>query len=552
MGSGRRSTAAPLAVAIVIAASATPVRAGDPVAGAIHEHIARLVSGAGLVIAGEPISSRILLPDLYRKREFRAAWAETRNVDDMLHAIRGMEADGLRPIDYHLQAIDELRRRPTDSPAVRADLDLLLSDALIRLAYHLQFGKVDPEGLDPHWNMARTIGAEPALMALQDALDGRTIPRAIDRLRPTHSHYRSLARVLATYRAIAERRGWPIIQPGPAIRDGDRDPRVAVLRDRLRVTGDFAGPTPDDSLLFDGSVAEAVRRFQYRAFLRPDGVVGAGTTAAMNVSVKQRIDQIRVDLERARWVMHDLPDRFVLVNVSSSNVYLMEGDSIAWRARCQVGQVARKTPVFRGDMTYLVFNPTWTVPRGILVRDIFPAGRRGEPILQRKKLNAIDGKGRVVSPTSVRWPAGPKDPFPYTLRQDPGPDNALGRVKFMFPNRHAVYLHDTPSKDLFEHTRRTFSSGCIRVERPFELAERLLGDSVRYDQRAMREVVEAGRTRNVSLPAAIPVLVLYWTVSVDRQGLARFSDDVYARDAPVLRALDEPFRFRRRAVLEGR
>jgi murein L,D-transpeptidase YcbB/YkuD len=540
-----------LLVCLASLSASTPA-SSDSVAAAIQKRIESLRAGSNVVLDGEALSSRVVLPEFYAKRQYGAAWTERRNVDDLLRAIRGIDAEGLRPTDYHLQAIERrLRSAPETaiSPESKADLDLLLSDALVRVAYHLHFGKVDPERLDPNWNFSRTIGKDEAVVWLERALSSRDVTGAIDGIKPRQSYYRNLLAALRTYRSIDAQGGWPAIPSGPALVEGDRDPRVPSIRMRLRITGDLAGPMVGDSLLVDPALSEAIRRFQYRAFLKPDGVAGPATVRAMNVRPAQRIDQIRVDLERARWVLHDVPSRFVLVNVSSGIVFLVEGDSIPWRARCQVGQVARQTPIFRSEMTYLVFNPTWTVPSGILNKDILPAARRGEPVLQRKGLKVIDRNGRVVNPSTVRWPSSAKD-FPYTLRQDPGPQNALGRVKFMFPNRHSVYLHDTPSKDLFEHSQRTFSSGCIRVEHPLELAERILADPALWNARAIEAVVQTGKTKNVTLTKPLPVLLLYWTVGIDDAGLVRFSDDVYARDAPVLRALDAPFQPRRRPVLQ--
>ena len=526
----------------VLAPGAPTSATSTSVPDAIRSRIETIASGKQVTVAGEALSARTLLAEFYRARAFQPAWTARTDIDALLAAIRGIEADGLRPADYHLDALDRaIAVERADSPDTQADVDLLLTDALIRLGYHLALGKVDAERLDPNWNLSRKIGKQAAVDWLASAMDSHDLTKAIDGLRPQRAYYQKLRRTLESYRWIGDQGGWPTIPAGETLTEGANDPRVAMLRRRLMITGDLHGAMQADSLVFDSALTAAVKRFQYRAFLTPDGSVGKATARALNFSPKQRIDQIRVDLERARWVMHDVPERFVLVNVSSFLVYYVDRDSIQWRARCQVGKVARKTPIFRSEMTYLVFNPDWTVPPGILNKDILPGLRRGEPVLQRKGLKVYDKNGRVVNPSTVKWPSSAKN-LPYTIRQEPGPKNALGQVKLMFPNEHAVYLHDTPSKDLFEHDRRTFSSGCIRVERPLELAERVLDDPARWNAAEIRTVVDAGKMRTVTLEKPIPVLLLYWTVSIDDQGLVRFSDDVYDRDAPVLRALDAPYR----------
>ena len=522
---------------------------GDAVGTAIQSRLSDLASRRIADIAGEGIVSLPVLQQVYTvSTRFAPVWDTPVLADPLVRALESSAEHGLTPGDYHLEAIRTLRARPASSPQAAADLDLLMSDAMLRLAYHLHFGKVDPERLDPDWNMARVVeGFDPAAW-FQRAIASGDAAGALAALAPARPYYWELRRVLSEYRAIAASGGWPAVPAGPALRPGMNDPRVPMIRRRLAVTGDWIGSFPSDSALYDDSLAAAVRRFQYRAHETEDGVAGASTIQAMSVPAARRVDQVRIDLERARWAMHDLADTLVVVNISSSNVYLMEQEQVTWRARCMVGQPSRKTPVFADRMRYLEFNPTWTVPRGILAKDILPAGKRGEAILERKHLKAIDGAGRVVAPSSIDWSRYTASTFPYALRQDPGPQNALGRVKFMFPNHHSVYLHDTPSRDLFAHSRRTFSSGCVRVENPLQLAERLLADSVRWNAAAIQRVVDSGRTTRVDLARPLPVLLLYWTVSVDDQGKVRFSDDVYRRDAPVLKALDEPFRPRARPL----
>jgi murein L,D-transpeptidase YcbB/YkuD len=315
---------------------------------------------------------------------------------------------------------------------------------------------------------------------------------------------------------------------------------LRAVRARLRVTGDLAAPDPQDPSPFDEDLKRAVEAFQRRHGLAADGVIGPSTLAAMNQPVASRIDQIRVNLERARWVQRDLPSDFVLVNIAGFRAYLVRGREVTWSARVQVGKTYRETPVFRDEIEYVVFNPTWTVPPGILRKDIIPQAQKDPDIVRRKGLKVLDQEGKEVDPRAVNWSAAG---FPYVLRQDPGPSNALGRVKLMFPNEHLVYLHDTPNKHLFQRPQRTASSGCIRVERPLELTELVLSGTHGWNRTRIDEVIASGQTKRVDLDRPMPVLVLYWTAEVMEDARVAFRDDVYGRDAPVLRALDRKLAF---------
>jgi murein L,D-transpeptidase YcbB/YkuD len=296
--------------------------------------------------------------------------------------------------------------------------------------------------------------------------------------------------------------------------------------------------------LFDESVEAGVQAFQTRHALEPDGLVGPNTLAALNAPVEARLDQIRVNMERIRWVYQDLPSDFVLTDIAGFHVYLVRGGEIVWDARAQVGQPFRKTPVFRDTMNHLVFNPTWTVPPTILRKDILPKVKQDPNYLRRRNISVLDRNGKLVDIDSIDWASLTPGRFPYTLRQEPGPDNALGRVKFMFPNAFMVYLHDTPSKTLFGRTQRAFSSGCIRVERPFELAELLLNDQKKWNQATIQQVLETQQTRTVMLEDPLPVLLLYWTAEMDDAGRIHFREDIYGRDERILKALDGEFVFK--------
>jgi murein L,D-transpeptidase YcbB/YkuD len=307
-----------------------------------------------------------------------------------------------------------------------------------------------------------------------------------------------------------------------------------------------AGVVPPSIETYDAELESAVKRFQERHGLTADGAVGPATRAVMNVPVEQRIDQIRVNLERARWVLHEMKGEFVLVDVAGFDVSYFRDDEPIWTSKVIVGRPYRETPIFRSLITYVVLNPTWTIPPGILVKDKLPILKRDPGYLKRNNIRVLDSKGREVNPYSVNWSQyGAGRLPPYQLRQDPGEDNALGLVKIMFPNPYLVYLHDTPSKSLFDQDQRTFSSGCIRVQKAFELAELVLNDPSRWNQETLAAAVATKKMQTVNLAKPLPVLLLYWTAQPLPSGQVMFRNDVYGRDPPTLAALNGAFRPRR-------
>jgi len=253
--------------------------------------------------------------------------------------------------------LKELRGRPQPLlPQVRADFELLLMDAFLRMATHRAYGKVNPATLDPNWNFARPLVTTDRLGELTRAMDSASPVRHLDALLPEPDFYRDLKAALARYRGIAANGGWRGVESGPALKPGTTDPRLRAVRARLRVTGDLAAPDPRDPTLFDEDLKRAVETFQRRHGLAADGVIGPTTLAAMNQPVTSRIDRIRVNLERARWVRRDLPPDFVLVNIAGFRAYLVRGREVTWSARVQVGKTYRETPVFRDEIEYVVFN----------------------------------------------------------------------------------------------------------------------------------------------------------------------------------------------------
>jgi murein L,D-transpeptidase YcbB/YkuD len=527
----------------VVGAQASPER------DEIKARIQTIRDGASLMVDGQTVSSELVLPTLYERRDYKSVWTDPQAVSQLIQVLEQVDTDGLDRDDYHVSAIEALRAdKPGNDPAAAAELDILMTDALIRLGYHLLAGKVDAEALDANWNMTSTIGDLDTILSMAKAIETARIPELVEELRPDHPIYARLRQGLAHYRLIQQEGGWPQVPPGPTLKPGMTDGRVVALRNRLAVTGELAD-TGNPSDTYDESLEAAVKTFQERHNLAADGAVGPATLDALNVPVGARIDQIKINLERARWVLHDLPDEVVIADIAGFRVSYRRDGKTVWSTRAQVGKPYRKTPVFKDRIRYLEINPTWTVPPGILRKDILPRLKKDPAYLQQKDMRVLTQDGKPVDPAGIDWSRYPANRFPYLIRQNPGPANALGRVKFMFPNKHLVYLHDTPSRSLFDRDQRAFSSGCIRVENPFELAVLLLGDP-QWTEARMADVVASKKTTTVRLNEPVTVILMYWTVNVTADGHLVFKADVYDRDPAVLAGLNKPFSFRKAPILD--
>ena len=500
--------------------------------------------------AREPILADDALLAFYERRAYQPVWSRNGRLlphtDALLAAIRGAEAEGLRPPDYHLADLEDLTfrlrspksRQSGNQGGLWVDLEILCTDAFLVYGSHCLAGRVDPRTIDPEWF------ADPRqkdlLAALEEGIESGEVRRVLGELLPAQPGYARLRQALADYRALAAEGGWPQIAAGAGLRKGDRGPRVAELQIRLLATDDF--PEGEIDSVFSAATDAAVRRFQDRYGLEPDGIVGPETLAMLNRTPADRVQQIAVNLERWRWLPDDLGRRHVVVNIANFSLDMVEDERRTRSMRVIVGRTYRRTPVFSDRITYLVLNPSWNVPASIVAQDILPLVRRDSTYLEVNGFDLLESAGgglRTLDPASFTPAMFTGKTFPYLMRQRPGPRNALGRIKFMFPNSFNVYLHDTPTRGLFAKAKRDFSSGCIRIEDPQELAVWLLADGEAWSRAKLQAAIDENSERTVRVPQAVPIHLQYWTAWVTPDGTVHFRDDIYNRDGALAQALHE-------------
>lgn len=429
---------------------------------------------------------------------------------------------------------------PPPQASLLADIELLLADAYLLLARQRAFGVVNPTSLDIGWHLP--MRGNKALGGQRQAAESGRLREYLQGLKPPAAEYLALEVALQRYSAIAARGGWPQLSAGSMLKLGEGDSkRVPLLRKRLASTGDLDTALASNSDgEFDMALHRAVKDFQARHGLQADGVVGPKTLYMLNVPVSERIAALRVNLERWRWLPEELGRTHIRVNVPAFHMAVYENNKPVLDMPVIVGMPDRRTPNFSETMKYLVANPTWEVPSSIAKKDKLPILRENLAYLTEHGFDVLSGWGEKetkVDAASLDWSEFNDEYFPYRLRQNPGPTNALGRIKFMLPNRYNIYLHDTPGKHLFSAQTRTFSSGCIRLQRPLELADYVLGNDPRWQGKDIREILEGEPKQILRLKNHIPVHILYFTAWVDEQGVVNFREDVYNRDGVVIDAM---------------
>lgn len=486
------------------------------------------------------------LQAFYQAVGYAPLWHDAARRQQLADLLVDMRSDGLEPTMYQLHRVSALQL-PASKQQHACD-EIRLSHGYLQALKHLRDGVLNPDSIEPYWfedavkPMATTSIVNTAVTGLND------LPQVFADVRPKHLSYQKLRDVLKNSYLLTQDDWGDVPTQGKSLRVGDKDARVPRLQQRLELGGYLAKSNDEvftpldifadqavlaDPLLYTEELSVAVKVFQQDHYLEDDGIVGPATLREMNISPEQRLMQVRVNLERLRWVDKLLDPTMLVVDIAGARLlYFRDGD-VVWRTRTQVGTVKRQTPLLKSRITHLTINPTWTVPPTILREDKLPAIRRDIGYLARSNMSVIDYQGNVLNPHSINWNA----PSGIMLRQGPGPSNALGLVAIRFANPFTVYLHDTPSQHLFGRATRTVSSGCVRVEDAQKLVDQLLFDATEQERERIIQIQNSGKTRNVNLPKPIPVLLAYWTVEVDMDNRLRFRSDNYGHDAKIAAAL---------------
>ena len=474
---------------------------------------------------------------IYTKTGLQPLWVTSNGPGEkaeiLLAVLKNSELDGLIPEQYHVNRITSLWNGTT--PEELIDLDTLLTLAFITYAHDAQQGRTHFRKSNPDILVKdEDTSAFYELALIKTALSAPDFNQFMDSLLPPHKYYRNLRAALPRYQNLAAAGGWLPVAAGKSIHPGEQDSRIPAIRKRLQIEG-FLQSATTDTLVYDDMLVQAVSQFQLRHGLTDDGVIGKSTIVAMNIPAQQKVRQIIINLERWRWEAHDLGKKYVLVDIAGFTLEGIENDRVILEMPVIVGTQHHETPVFSDLIQYIDLNPYWNVPASIARNEMLADLRKNPHYLNTKHIRLFSDRtseAREIDPLSINWSqVSPNKMGQFALRQDPGKWNALGAIKFVFPNSFDVYMHDTPEQSFFKRSNRAFSHGCIRLGNPRKLAEFLLGGSEKgWSSEQLNELISTGKRTIIHLPTPLPVHITYQTVTSDQDGRISFHMDIYDRD----------------------
>ncbi len=472
----------------------------------------------------------------YSQREFLPAWDFPARLASLVLELEQLGDDGLNPANYQLNAIRQLNSASLAESAVC--VELLASLGYLQARHDLHYGRLQQAQLEPLWQLKPAAPDDPIHELLQAQQGLTDLPASFASARPALPQYQQLRRA---YQQLLQQSlpDWPQLPAGPLLRPGMQDERVPLLVQRLTSEGYLPAvastvvppaAVASEALNYSPERVAAVMAFQQNHALQADGLLGAGTLTELNISPLARRDQLKINLERWRWLAQEFEANLLVVDIAAAQLTLYQAQQAVWHTRTQVGRPARPTPLLKSSLNRLTLNPTWTVPPTIYRKDKLPAIRQSPDFFITHKMRVIDQAGNELDPSTLDW----NRPGSIMLRQDAGPDNPLGNIALRFPNPFSVYLHDTPSRDLFAKAPRAFSSGCVRVEQVLQILPFLLNPA---EQKRVDELLSLGKTYEYRLPQPMPILLAYWTAEANESGQPLYRPDVYGHDAKLLAAL---------------
>lgn len=481
-------------------------------------------------------TSKIASPDVlafYGKMQNEPVWFFqghlTKCGQTAVEVLHNADEEGLNPLDY--QDVIQI----SASPENWIHAEILLTKRFLEFIDHLRVGRIDPMKIshDIKFHSPKTKPVDLLVEAIQNK--GSACLK-LHHLAPDIPAYAHLKKILAGYRDLAEKSNpWPKLTSPKAFKRGDTDPEIKTLRKILFLQGDLKDDNDPESEEFDATVDKALRQFQKRHTLEADGVTGGKTKEALNRPIAEMIQKVIVNMERLRWLPDDFGDKYLMVNVAGYQVQAFEKSDLKLTIPAIVGRPSRRTPLFYASLKNVIINPSWGVPYNILVHDKLPKIINDPDYVRRSGFTVTDEMGNAVDPDEADWENEGRN---YRLRQSPGRHNALGRVKFNIENPYTIYLHGTPEEKLFTKTARAFSSGCVRLKSPVELAEWVLNNESKWSSEDIEAAINKGATQTVKPQEDLPVFFTYQTVWMGNDGLTHVSDDPYKMDAKMVKVLN--------------
>lgn len=516
---------------------------------ATHQALADILNShptiaLGMMTVGtDPDAVDRALLKLYIENNMQPLWFDNNKPDfralDLLKTLQHSSLDGLNPDDYKVAEIMSLWS--ADNDRAKAQLDVLLTLVLGRYVADMREGSADPCLLDPKLFAAARDKKVDILQVVNEALQANHISAYLQNQAPAHFAYQKLRKELVHFRRLNRQGGWSTIPDGKTIRPNMEDPRLPLIVHRLRITGELQDSATDFQR-YDPELVEAIKKFQRHFLLEPDGIIGKKTLTALNIQVSELVRKIILNMERWRWLPHRLDGKRIFVNIAGFRLFGTTDEQIEITMPVIVGKIYHKTPVFTGSLRYVEINPYWNIPDSIAVKEIVPAMQKDLGYLKKHAIRIFKGWAEdapEINPASINWKTIGQKIKRYRLRQDPGPENALGRIKFIFPNSNNIYLHDTPARRLFTRTTRSFSHGCIRVSKPLQLGAYVLSENKKpLDVEQLSKIIADKQRKIILLDKRLPVHILYQTVRTSpTTGEVFFYPDIYGRDALLSKAL---------------